>query len=158
MTEKRRGWLLPAALVVLVLGLLTTSTVLWLQRGASVQDGMLVAARQEATSFFNLDYRHPEKDVEAVLALATGKFRTEYAASKDDVVAQVKAKKLVAVASIPRDGVAVELADEDRGQVLVVVDVTRTIGTTSDTLRNRTRILLERVDGRWLVSGVNQVG
>jgi Mce-associated membrane protein len=152
------SWLVPGILVALVVALLATSTVIWVKRGDSVDDGMLVAARQEATAFFNLDYRHAEKDVAKVLALATGTFKKEYGANSDAVVSQVQEKKLVAVASIPKDGVAVEFADEDRGQVLVVVDVERTIGTTTDSLRNRARIILKRVDGRWLVSGVNQVG
>lgn len=126
--------------------------------GALADAGALVAARQQALAFFSLDYRKAEANVDAVLALATGAFKQEYAASKDQVVAQVKEKKLVATATIPEGGVAVEFATPTQARILVVVDVDRTIGTQVDRLRNRSRILLERVDGRWLVSGVNQVG
>lgn len=126
--------------------------------GTLVDTGALVAARQQALAFFSLDYRKAEQNVEAVLALATGTFKQEYAASKDQVVAQVKQKKLVATATIPEGGVAVEFATPTQARVLVVVDVARTIGTQVDRLRNRSRILVELVEGRWLISGVNQVG
>jgi Mce-associated membrane protein len=123
-----------------------------------VAPGVLVAAREEATAFFSLDYRHPDDDIKRVLALATGDFKKQYDANKAQVIAQLTAKKLVTTASIPKDGVAVEFAHGNDARVLVVVDVTRTIGSTTDSLRNRARIVLTRVGGHWLVSGVNQVG
>jgi hypothetical protein len=67
-------------------------------------------------------------------------------------------KKLVSTASIPQDGVAVEFAHGNQAEILVVVDVTRTIGTTTDSLRNRARVQVVNVKGHWLASGVNQVG
>lgn len=160
----RRRWLVVVAAVLLA-GVLAGTALLVLrdddasgERAAVLDSAALVAARQQATAFFSLDYRRAEADVEKVLSLATGTFKEEYAASSKQVIAQVTEKKLVSTASIPDQGVAVEFVNGDKAQVLVVVDVTRTIGTTTDNLRNRARILLEKVGDRWLVSGVNQVG
>jgi Mce-associated membrane protein len=149
--------------VLIVAAVVTTVIVLNRDDSSSsstdtVEPAALVAARQEAVGFFTLDYRHPEDDVAGVLELATGTFKTEYDKNKAQVIAQVKAKKLVSSATIPKDGVAVEFVSGKKAQVLVVVVVTRTIGTTTDSLRNRARLQLEKVGDRWLVSAVNQVG
>jgi len=124
----------------------------------AVESALIEVARAEAVAFFSLDHRTVEADVEKVLALATGEFKEQYAANKAQVVAQVKEKKLISVATIPEEGVAVEFISGDQAQILVVVDVARRIGSKADQLRNRARILATLVDGRWLVSGVNQVG
>lgn len=123
---------------------------------------ILVAARLGATSFFSLDYRHADADVDRVLAVATGTFKSQYAAQRKQIVDGVTAKKLVVVATIPLDGVALEYRDPAHAQVLVSVDVNTTgatggtgAGTTS---RYRARVLLTEVGTRWLVSGLNQVG
>lgn len=127
-------------------------------RAGGSEAGALVAARQEALAFFNLDHRTAEADVAEVLALATGQFKAEYEANQQRIVDQVKEKKLLAVASIPVSGVALESFTGERAQVLVVVDVDRRIGSKSDRLRNRCRIVVEKVGGQWLVSALNQVG
>lgn len=167
----RRPWFLPSLLSLLLAALLVTSAVLWVGRddtvvrddavgapaGASV--GMVVAAKQGATSFFSLDYRHVQDDVDAVIASATGDFKTEYAEQSAGVVADVTAKKLVTEAVVPDDGVAVEYAHGDDGQVLVAVDVTKTQGSAEPSVqRTRARITLERVGGTWLVANIQEVG
>ncbi|MCW2787097.1 MAG: hypothetical protein JWP74_3614 [Marmoricola sp.] len=132
--------------------------------GNGVDPGMLVTARQEATNFFSLDYRHADADVARVLASATGTFKKQYAARRTEVVDGVTSKKLVVTATIPKDGAAVEFFDKTRGQVLVSVDATTSTGTTGANAgtnsvdRYRTRILLTKVGGHWLVSGLDQVG
>jgi Mce-associated membrane protein len=123
-----------------------------------VPPAALVTAREMATEFFSLDYRKANDDVNQVLALATGAFKTQYASTSAQVIAAVKSKKLVSTASIPQDGVAVEFAHGNQAEILVVDDVTRTIGTTTDSLRNRARVQVVNVKGHWLASGVNQVG
>ncbi len=158
MPASRRSWIVPGVLAVLVLALLATSFVLR-PSGREADPGMLVAARQQAKNFFSLDYRHADADVDRVLALSTGKFKKEYASRRKEVVEGVTSKKLVVSASVPRDGAAVELVDGDHGQVLVAVDVsTGTLTGPTTENRYRARILLTRIDGRWLVSDVNQVG
>lgn len=154
-----RSWLVPGVLGVLVLALLGTAGVRWSRQGDGTDPAMLVAARNQVTNFVSLDHRHAAADVDRVLELATGEFKKEYAASKADVVAAITSKKLVVRGSIPKDGTAVELADDDHGQVLVAIDVTTTTrdGRSSEN-RYRMRVVLERIDGRWLSSDVNQVG
>jgi Mce-associated membrane protein len=130
----------------------------------AVDPGMLVTARQEATNFFSLDYRHADADVARVLASATGTFKKQYAARRTEVVNGVTTKKLVVTATIPKDGAAVEFFDKTHGQVLVAVDATTTTGATGANAgtnavdRYRTRILLTKVGSHWLVSGLDQVG
>ncbi|MCW2753530.1 MAG: hypothetical protein JWQ32_941 [Marmoricola sp.] len=132
--------------------------------GAGVDPGMLVAARQEATNFFSLDYRHADADVSRVLALATGTFKKQYASRRAEVISGVTSKQLVVTATIPKDGAAVEFFDKAHGQVLIGVDVTTTTATTGANAgtnsvdRYRARIILTKVGDRWLVSGLDQVG
>lgn len=129
-----------------------------------VDPGMLVAARQEATNFFSLDYRHAAADVNKVLALATGTFKNQYAARRTEVITGVTSKKLIVTATIPQAGAAVEYFDKTHGQVLVGVDVTTTTAATGSSAgsnvvdRYRARIVLTKIGGHWLVSGLDQVG
>lgn len=167
----RRPWFLPTLLALALVALLVTSAVLWVGRddtvdrddsvgapaGASL--GMVVAAKQGAIAFFSLDHRHAQEDVDAVIALATGEFKTEYTEQSAGVVTSVTEKKLVTVGAVPPDGVAVEYAHGDKGQVLVAVDVTKTQGSAEPVVqRTRARISVERVDGVWLVSNIQEVG
>lgn len=167
----RRSWFAPAVLGLVLVALLVTSAVLWVSRDDSVERddsvgapgaaslGMVVAAKQGAVGFFSLDHRHVQEDVDAVIALATGDFKSEYTRESAGVVADVTKQKLVTVAEVPPDGVAVEYALDDEGQVLVAVDVTKTQGTAEPVvLRNRARITLTRVDGVWLISNIQEVG
>lgn len=141
------------------MALLTTTVALRSDQASGPDAAVLVAARQEATNFFSLDYRHAAQDVDGVLALATGDFKDQYAARRDEVIASVTDKKLIVTATIPEDGAAVEYSDSDRAQVLVAVDVsTSTTGGEPTANRYRARIILEQVDGEWLVSGLEQVG
>lgn len=161
MTAGRTWWFL---VVPLVLGVAGCSVPFSGGDDHAVDPGMLVSARQEATNFFSLDYRHAGADVDRVLALSTGTFKTQYAARRTEVINGVTQKQLVVTASIPKDGAAVEFFDKTHGQVLVSVDATTSSGATGANAgtnsvdRYRTRILLTKVGGRWLVSGVDQVG
>ncbi|RYJ05077.1 MAG: hypothetical protein EON52_13465 [Actinomycetales bacterium] len=120
--------------------------------------GALVVARQEALNFFTIDYRHPEEDVAKVLELATGAFKDEYAAKQAQLIAQIKKEKVVTTASVPEGGVAVEFLHGNEARILVAVDVDQASGAKVFANRNRARIVLNVVDGRWLVTAVNQVG
>ena len=149
---------LPVLLAALIVLLLATATVLWLRDRRDVGAGMVAVATQEARNFFSLDYRRADEDVDRVLALATGDFAEQYAAKRDEVVAGVEKAKLVVTATVPEEGTAVEYAAEDRGQVLVAVDVSSRSTSGAEDARYRTRIELTKVDGSWLVSDVEQVG
>jgi Mce-associated membrane protein len=159
MTDK----VLTVAAGVLAVGLAGTAAFLEFSPEDGVDPGMVVVARQQATNFFSLDHRHAAEDVDKVLKLATGTFKKEYAAQRDQIIENVTSKKLVVTAVIPDDGAAVEFYDEDEARVLVSVDVTRTNEAAETDAepaedRYRTRVLLTKVGDRWLVSGLNQVG
>lgn len=167
----KRPWFVPTVLGVVLVALLVTSAVLWVGREDAVDRddavgspgaaslGMVVAAKQGAISFFSLDYRRVQADVDEVIAQATGDFKTQYAEQSDGVVADVTKQKLVTEAAVPPDGVAVEYAHQDEGQVLVAVDVTKTQGSSEPGVqRNRARITMARVAGVWLVSNIQEVG
>jgi Mce-associated membrane protein len=154
-----RTWVVPGLLGVIVLALLAVAGVVRSRQGNDVDPAMLVAARTQVTNFVSLDHRHAAADVDRVLELSTGTFKKEYGASRSEVVAAITDKKLVVTGTIPEDAAAVELVDDDHGQVLVAVDVTtRTPDGRTSGNRYRMRVVLERVHGRWLTSDVNQVG
>lgn len=153
-----RSRLVPGLLFVVLVGLLATSAWLRQDRRESLDNGALAVAKQEATNFFSLDHRHAEDDVDRVLSLATDPFKSQYAAKRDEVVAGVTSKKLVVTATLPEDGTAVEYFTETKAQVLVSVDATTRQEKGEETQRHRTRIKLEKIDGRWLVSGIETVG
>lgn len=170
-TDQRRSWLLPTILSLVLVALLVTSAVLWVGRDDTVDRddsfgapgaaslGMVVAAKQGAISFFSLDYRRVQEDVDAVIAQSTGDFKDEYREQSAEVVASVTKQKLVTEAVVPTDGVAVEYAHGDEGQVLVAVDVTKTQGTAEPVVqRNRARVTVTKVGDEWLVSNIQEVG
>lgn len=150
--------LIPAVAGVLALGLAGTAGFLELQTDDGVDPGMVVVARQQVDNFFSLDHRHVEEDVDKVVALATGRFKEEYVAQRQQVVDGVVANKLVATADIPDGGAAVEFYDGDKARMLISVDVTKSNATAEPSEnRYRTRVLLIKVGDEWLVSGLNQV-
>lgn len=153
------GNLVIALLVALLVALLGTSAYLWQDRRADLDQGAVEVARQHAESFFSLDHRDPDKSIDTMLALSTADFQKSYAARRDQVVAQLKAKEVVATASVPEDGAAIEFLNGNRAEVLVAVDVTTASRSQgSEDQRYRARVELSKVDGEWLVSAINQVG
>jgi Mce-associated membrane protein len=157
--DERRAWLTPALLLVILIGLLAASSVLWSRNREAIDPGVLVVSHDEAVNFFSLDHRHPDADVDRVLELATGTFKKQYAARRDDIVSGVRRKNLIVTASVPADGVAVEYQRGDRAQTIVAVDVTTTTAKgAKESGRYRARLELTRLDGSWLVSDLKQVG
>lgn len=142
------------ALIVVLMALLAASAVLWFGQRSSLDEGATATARQETLNFFGLDYLHADKDLDAVIALATGSFKSEFAAQRDVLKASLVAKKVEMTADLPENGTAVEFESDSEAQVLVAVDVT----TNGVTNRYRARVELDKVDGEWLVSGMEQVG
>jgi Mce-associated membrane protein len=119
---------------------------------------MVVAARQAALDFYNLDHRHARADVDRVIASATGDFRRVYAAKSDALVREVVAKRLATAATIVEDGVAVEYAHGEFGQVLVALDLVKSQGDrTGEPTPERARVSVRKVGDRWLVANVQGV-
>lgn len=151
--------LLTGGLLLALVALLATSAHLWRDRRAADDPaGAVTAARLAASAFFTLDHRDVEADLDRMLELTTGEFRTSYAEQRDALAAGVEEKGLVVTAEVPESGVAVEFFDGSTAEVLVAVDTTTEAGGASEEQRYRTRVSLTRVDDAWLVSGVEQVG
>lgn len=151
--------LLPGALALLLIALLATSAALWLGRSGSIDDGAVVAARQEAINFFSLDYKHADRDIARVLQHATGSFKRQYAAQRTALVQQMTANKVVLSATVPTNGAATEYFHGDVARILVAIDVTTTVGAAPpQQSRYRTRVELTRVSNTWLITAVSQVG
>lgn len=152
---------LPLLLVVVLLALLATSGWFWIesrQRGPG-RGAAATTARTAAITFFSLDYRHPRANIDQLLAMTAGQFRSEYAAQRAKLQQQVVAKKLTVRASVPADGTATEFFSSRRAQVLVAVDTTTSLPNGhSEKSAYRTRVVLTRHGERWLVSGLEQVG
>jgi Mce-associated membrane protein len=114
-------------------------------------------AAQEARNFFTLNHTSVERDVDRVLALATGEFKKEYASRRKVIVQDVRARKLQVVATLPANAAAVEYLSGSQARVLVAVDAhTRTSGESVGK-RFRSRVTLRKVDGAWLVAKFEQV-
>lgn len=162
-TTRRHRWLakiIPATLAVMLAALVATSAWLWWDNRRDIDHAATVVARQQTINFFSLDHRHVDADLDRVMALATGRFKQQYAEQRDRVEQGVSEQKLVVTATVPDNGAALEYQYGDRAQVLVAVDATTKqpqAETTSKTNRYRVRLTLRHVDGQWLVSEINQV-
>ncbi len=168
--------LLTAVLALLLLAVLATSAVLLLERrndpddspqrpadiGADgweddVEGRAVVAARRAARTYFTLDHRHVERDMDAMRALGTDSFVASYDAGAAALADRVAERRLRLSAALERDGAATELLLADRAQVLVTLDVTTTAPTGRRTAPYRTRVVLDLVGGDWLVAALEEV-
>lgn len=121
-------------------------------------DGPGAAAGAEVVAFLEVDHTDMDAVTRRVLDGATGGFREEYAAGRDRLVTRVEQREAVVEASLRAVGV-VEQSSTD-AEVLVAADSRVTDRETGDEpleRRDRLRLGLERVDGRWLVSRLEYV-
>lgn len=153
-----RDKIITGLLGVILAGLVITSVVLWNQSRSTWDDGAVAVAKEEAVNFFTIDHRSAAKDVDEVLGLATGKLKKEYAGQRDKVVTSATKQELVSKATSPEGGTAVEYFGDDVAHVLVSLDVTSSAkGTEAQEKRVRLRVTVQRVDGAWLASAIEEV-
>lgn len=90
-------------------------------------------------------------------SLLTGDFRDSYTTLTNDVVIPgAKQKQISAVATVP--AAASVSAEPNRAVVLVFVNQTVVVGSDAPTdTASSVRVTLDRVGGRWLVSGFDPV-
>ena len=94
------------------------------------------AASEVGTAFLTYDYQDPEAHKAAVLALATGSFRTEYQKAFDEGLGELITKVKATSKGFVKD-VYVSEIDAERAQAIVVADVTRNgAGGAPDALRH----------------------
>lgn len=87
----------------------------------------------------------------------TGAFLDAYTqAIQTVVIPNAKGKKMSSVVTVPAAGVV--SADSDRAVLLAYVDQTLTVGREAPVANPaRYRVTMEKVDGRWLVAGFDQI-
>lgn len=159
MTARLREHAVTLVLVVALVALVVVLGARFLGRDHADRAPVLVAARQAATTFFGLDHRTVSKDVARMVRLSTGDFKREYSSRQAKIVADVEAQQIVAKPTVPDDGAAVEYLTDRRARVLVSVDLERSAkGGEAVRQQYRAQVRLARVDGRWLVSDIKQVG
>lgn len=159
-----RGPILQWALALLLAIVLVVLVVLTVQNAKGedppgLTDAPVDVGEEAAEQFFTLDHRSLDDDIDAMLAMATGDFEAQYEKQSAALRRAVASKKLVLTASVPESGAAVEYFTDREAWVLVSVDVhTESGGDAVDDTRYRTRVVLTRTGGRWLVSRLEQVG
>ncbi|HET6153397.1 MAG TPA: hypothetical protein VFE15_10595 [Marmoricola sp.] len=123
-----------------------------------LQGSAMLAARATAIAFFSLDPSKVASQVDTVLSLATGSFKTEYAAKKAEVISNVGAKQLVVTASVPDGGVALESFRSSTANVLVAVDVSSKQGAAAAaSIHYRLRLTVTRTGSRWRTAELEQL-
>lgn len=173
-----RGLVLPIVLAVLLVGVSVTSVALLRDRCRQPAEVALLAptdvgvagnhdnpagravarAALAATTYFTLDWRTIRADMDRMRQLGTPEFVDDYDSETAALARRVAKQKIALSAELPRGGVATEYLTADVAQVVVAIDVTTLRDGARRTLPYRTRITLERADGSWLVSAIDEVG
>lgn len=158
----RRWVLVDLALVALAVGLVVAIALTWRAAPAPADagepDGPLAAASAEVVAFLEVDHDDMAVVTERVLEGATGAFRRQYAAGRERLVSRVEQREATVEASLR----AVGLVERSPGSAVVLVAadsrrVDRETGDDAVEQRDRLRVGLEQVDGRWLVARLEYV-
>jgi Mce-associated membrane protein len=98
-----------------------------------------------------------QKDLEAARGRLTGTFLNSYTSLTHDVVIPgAKQKQISAVATVP--GAASKSATANHAVVLLFVNQTVIVGQDAPTnTASSVRVTLDKIDGRWLISGFDPV-
>jgi len=160
--RNRRSVLAFAVLPAVVLALTVGAGVLKWQ-SASRLDGeaaageSVAAARETTTAILSYSADSADTELNAARSRLTGSFLDAYTELINDVVIPgAKEKKISAVAQVP--AAASVSAGSDHAVALVFVNQTVTVGKDAPTnTASSVRVTLDKVDGRWLVSGFDPV-
>jgi Mce-associated membrane protein len=126
-------------------------------RTAEADDEAAVAAAKEVTlAWASVDHRKADEYVAAVKEGATGSFLEEFSASEAALRALLEDNESVQVPTIPDDGVGLVERSDDEARVLIAMDAT--VDNTSvdepQPREYRLQVTVTKVDGEWLVSGM----
>lgn len=115
------------------------------------------AAKDGTTALLSYKPDSVEKDLNAARDRLTGAFKDSYTSLTHDVVIPGAKQKLIsAAATVP--ATASVAADPQHAVVLVFVDQTVNVGASAPTdTASSVRVTLDKVDGRWLISGFDPV-
>lgn len=126
-------------------------------RPANQTAAVSAAARTEAAAVLQMDYRHPGRYVAAVLAGATGSFRSGYSAQAGRLTAAARHNRSMSAPRIRQ--VATSSLGRGRAWVLVAADARVSASGAAPTMRYyRLRLQLRHVGGRWLLADLEFVG
>lgn len=150
---RRALWLASVALLVAAITVgATLGRARWDQdRAAASGAAALAAGRQLAVNFVTMDASTYDADTARVLEGATGQFRTEYAATVDELKPVVTANRTVS--TVERAEASLVSATGDRATVIVgvVAPTTNSASSTPQKKTYRLRLELAKVGGAWKV-------
>jgi Mce-associated membrane protein len=155
----RRRSLVPVLAALLVL-LVAGCVVLWAARpgDSAVRTdayvGALQAARAGIVDVASFDHVTIDDDIEQIRNVTTGDLRQESVDQLDQRRQQITDAQAVVDTTVV--GAAVGDADEDSATVFAVIQSTQQTNASeqAQVQRYRVEISLQRVDGRWLLSGI----
>lgn len=157
--RQRIAYVVVPVLVVLLAGV--AGVLVWQDRSNRAAQSAGAESLQAATdgTVALLSYRPDtvEKDLEAARSRLTGSFLDAYSSLIHEVVIPgSKEKQISAAATVP--GVASIKATGKNAVVLVFVNQTVTIGKDApSSTASSVRVTLDRIDGRWLISGFEPI-
>ncbi len=122
----------------------------------TARDEALVASRDAARVLFSYDHATLDADFERGLSVTTGTFKSEYARTTKDVVSAVATQyKAVVVADVVESAVVGASPREVTTVVFLNQATTSTQVEGRKIDQSRVRMVLVKVDDRWLVSRVD---
>lgn len=150
---------------VLLLAVAVAAVVAVVVLGLEVRDGrrldtergaVLHAARQSALNLTSIDHRTAGRDIDRVLAGATGELAEQFEQEKDQLAQVLAGNRATSRGQVL--GAGVVRLDGRSATVLVAVDATvtsnETAGQAARLQRYRMSLELRRVGGRWLTERV----
>lgn len=149
-----------ATLVVIVAAALAVSTYLGVRAVSADNDLATLdaqyrgAARTGVTNLISVDANRADKDVDRILAGATGEFRSDFAARSADFINVVRQLKVTSKGTVNEVG----LESSSESQAVALVSATSTVTNESGAQEEprvwRLRVHLTRKDGTTLISKV----
>jgi Mce-associated membrane protein len=166
--QRRGGGGVRLVPVVVLIAVLAADAVLFFRpRGDSTHDvvsrAVLTAARQEAVNLTTISYTSAARDLDRIVAGATGGLRQQFEAQRAQFPAVLSRDKSVSRGWVLSAGL-ISLSDHnDAAQVAVATDATVSTtggGTTPQSVVKHYRMVmkLQLVRGRWLVTDVAFAG
>ncbi|MCX6480869.1 MAG: hypothetical protein NTY24_10910 [Mycobacterium sp.] len=151
-------------LTVAALAVLLIATGAWLYiDGSARRDAQragpeaVEAARDSIVAMGTYRPETAETDLSAARERLTGEFLDDYTQLIQTVVIpSAQQKRVVSVVTVP--AASVVSAESDRVVVLAFVDQRLTVGKEPPSANpSRYRVTMEKVDGRWLIAGFDQI-
>ncbi|WP_240316602.1 hypothetical protein [Mycobacterium persicum] len=118
---------------------------------------VIQAARAATVELLSYRPDTAERDLGAARDRLTGHFKDEYTSlTRDVVIPGAKRKQISAVVTVP--AAAAVSAQPNHGVVLLFVNQTTIVGTEAPSYTaSSVRVTLDKIDGRWLISGFDPV-